>query len=1029
MKPFILDNERVLDSSNDLLKTRVYADNLVQIIENTPKNKVFTIGVFGGWGTGKSSIINTARSIIEGKNKNVRFVVYDAWKYANDSFRRMFLLNLQEELKLEQTSEMKRFYQSETVEQEPKMVLSANKVLLIAVSLFILVVVLWFTPLRIDWKVGIISIGTFFSLIVALISGFFYELKLTINKPALFAPEQFEDCFNQMMSKCLKHHSIVGKVFRQTATYLETGKCSVIGLDKLVIVIDNIDRCPNDMAYQLLTDIKTFLSNAESNLVFVIPVDDEALKKHLFRRWNRGSEEEINKEKEEFLRKFFNVTLRIKPHQEAELHHFAHELDKENHLGFSNDTLSIIAKEFADNPRRIIQLLNNLSGEIALYEGDFVNKYEPAICAALILREEYPTFYKSATKDLEVLVNPQSLEDKEITGDIKNKESLKGFIKVTEYIFKQTPLKAKRQIFTNTSSIFSDLPADIRKSVQSFDADKVITFARETAALQSNLVDYVLDCLKTEVKYKATSQITQWADFICRLFKASVFDDSRFGEIDEQLSPFYKDIIPVTSNPENLCQMGSSMSAAGIKALRNSIVAFMKREDAFSQTNFEGFFDNYLVSFTEEDDCKEVSTIVEDYYVEHPINQDIPYTDIQIKHLFGDPFLAKQIDHLAAMDDESKLNDIIWCLKKNKDLTEDSFTSLLGKCSALFGNTRGKTYKQYLDFLQQIHPIWGVIATGTLSDVNGVYDLIISERGIPHPHPSYRNHLQNDSHISILDEVDSAESADSIIAFCYEIMRISGGRTNVSDSINKLYSKNKHAVIDGALRIHEQGVSIAPIANTLVQTTDYQSANDLAIIEIVLSRKNDGSMMLADDVIKTKVRSLTDNSSISGVATLLKKLANDEQVLSIITEYVITLDSQSVNALPSWIAKYAVDTFNKDNAETFKDNPEFLILVLKHGNAMRKKEVVRLMKSKIVKEEDLDNVVLVLNNLETEDQSVLRPLISELDSIKDSETIDETTKKEVAALSAKLSSSLKQTTLVGKFLEKKRNPISRKSNS
>ena len=49
MKVFIQDRERLLDSVNDLLKTGVYAENLVKVIENTPKDKVFTIGVFGRW--------------------------------------------------------------------------------------------------------------------------------------------------------------------------------------------------------------------------------------------------------------------------------------------------------------------------------------------------------------------------------------------------------------------------------------------------------------------------------------------------------------------------------------------------------------------------------------------------------------------------------------------------------------------------------------------------------------------------------------------------------------------------------------------------------------------------------------------------------------------------------------------------------------------------------------------------------------------------------------------------------------------
>ena len=49
---FIEDKEIDLNN-NDILKTKVYADNLVKVINNSPNNKVFTIGLFGGWGVGK----------------------------------------------------------------------------------------------------------------------------------------------------------------------------------------------------------------------------------------------------------------------------------------------------------------------------------------------------------------------------------------------------------------------------------------------------------------------------------------------------------------------------------------------------------------------------------------------------------------------------------------------------------------------------------------------------------------------------------------------------------------------------------------------------------------------------------------------------------------------------------------------------------------------------------------------------------------------------------------------------------------
>ena len=209
MKAFIQDRERVLDSVNDLLKTSVYAENLVKVIENTPKDKVFTIGVFGGWGTGKSSIIRTAQDRIEeAHKKKVRFITYDAWKYANDSFRRMFLLKVQQELKMRQTEKMNRFYQSETAEAEPKTKISAKGIALAVIVVAIISIFLFLIPeVDIEWKIAVPTIGTLGTFLLALLNGCFYDLKISYSKPALFAPEQFEECFKQMMSKCLKDTS------------------------------------------------------------------------------------------------------------------------------------------------------------------------------------------------------------------------------------------------------------------------------------------------------------------------------------------------------------------------------------------------------------------------------------------------------------------------------------------------------------------------------------------------------------------------------------------------------------------------------------------------------------------------------------------------------------------------------------------------------------------------------------------------------------------------------------------------------
>ena len=66
-----------------------------------------------------------------------------------------------------------------------------------------------------------------------------------------------------------------------------------------------------------------------------------------------------------------------------------------------------------------------------------------------------------------------------------------------------------------------------------------------------------------------------------------------------------------------------------------------------------------------------------------------------------------------------------------------------------------------------------------------------------------------------------------------------------------------------------------------------------------------------------------------------------------------------------------------------------------------------------------DNVVKVLDNLDTEDQRILKTLVGELDGIKDSETVNEETKSRVAALATKLSAGIKKTGLLDKVLGKK----------
>lgn len=419
---FIIDEEIILNNKEgertDLLNTSVYADMLVKTIESADKSKPFTIGLFGEWGSGKSSVLKTAQNLLEAKpDYKYRFVTYDAWKYAGDSFRRMFLYELQNELGVKPTEMLNRFYDNINEDTEVKHKVNNHYGVYYVLLLFVIGYILLVCDNDVLKYLGFAL--TAITILVNLWKNSTDDLKVTVQKSRIFAPEQFEECFNEIIEGSRKA-SIPQKIWNWI-TRVEKQS------DELVIVIDNIDRCHNDMAYSLLTDIKNFLGCKQQHLIFVIPVDVDALKKHIINK-SKSRAEECN-QADEFLRKFFNVSLWIKPFHSDEMFEFAENLNSKYELGLQRETLSIMAREYATNPRRLIQLCNNLIIEFESFEDIYyVRDNQPIICKMVIMREEFPNYYKKIQHDATLLFSDQF--------DNIDNDRLKLFLQRTFYVSK-----------------------------------------------------------------------------------------------------------------------------------------------------------------------------------------------------------------------------------------------------------------------------------------------------------------------------------------------------------------------------------------------------------------------------------------------------------------------------------------------------------------------------------------------------------------------------------------------------------------
>lgn len=501
---FLIDREIDLFQETDLLNSKEYAETLVEAVKCAPTDTGFTIGVLGKWGSGKSSIIKSAAGKLDdGKTSAVKFVVYDAWKFNNDSFRRMFLLKLKDHLQIQTKKEMDAFFYSNTstdleVNPQPNYTFLSLTVLIFLTG-FLLI---WFLVDRTDLKINIALVVSFLGVLVNMAGKAYSDLKVSTTKPLLFAPEQFEECFDEFIWAAMKtnpDHTCKMK-------YVEK-KCKRL-CEQIVMVIDNIDRCDHSTAYELISSVKNFLGN-KAGLVSIVPVDDEALKKHILSGYLDG------KDAEEFMRKFFNVTMRIKPLKVYDLFDLANSINTTNKTRFNVNTIDIIGREYATNPRRIIQFFNDLMIEKYFFEqkyGEaFAKSEESLICKALLLRQEWPKFYEIVSKDTAKLNAPMvSIEE-----EIGKQEGLAGFLNVTQSIHELAEGVAIERVFSAHDRNMT-APQVVNDAIAKKDYDAIRDILSQKSNMADALLNRLLELIEKSIADKTfQTGVANYFDILC----------------------------------------------------------------------------------------------------------------------------------------------------------------------------------------------------------------------------------------------------------------------------------------------------------------------------------------------------------------------------------------------------------------------------------------------------------------------------------------------------------------------------------
>ncbi len=381
-----------------------YVDTLEAITKEakTP----FVVGVLGKWGVGKTTLVNKfLRKRLQESASDIGFVYFDAWKYQKNAFYRQFLAKMKADLDIDDNLKLIFYTTVTTKKQSYNLYWDKEEVknLVLQFIFWYLIILaasfLWQFNYNIEWFYKIVLVLVPSSLATILsrgVSGLKNLIKVKDwveeNSP-LFSDEQFEEVFKRYVSTAKKKFK------------------------KIVIVIDNLDRCTNEIAIELLGTIKTFLNI--DGCLYIVPVDEGALLNHLKKGLitdDLGANEK-DLQSRDFLKKFFQVTVRLSPFLKGDLEKYISKISCQIAIPFKDDEekdniANLVLNAFSHTPRKIKQFYNNLSTtyllalaqeELGNIDTGLVTNNLTFLSKLIILQEEWPNFFKVLLDDSDAL--------------------------------------------------------------------------------------------------------------------------------------------------------------------------------------------------------------------------------------------------------------------------------------------------------------------------------------------------------------------------------------------------------------------------------------------------------------------------------------------------------------------------------------------------------------------------------------------------------------------------------------------------
>lgn len=338
-KTYIVNDQ---PTDTDALDFTPYVQTLADIIQtgNTP----LTIGVFGTWGSGKTSLMKMVKKELP---DDFTVAWFDAWKYdKEETLWRAFLLSVLTSLKEtahkngQPTEEFEKMqsllYREMELEKMGGVTIDLPK-LGGAAATGLVKLSLSFIP----------GISTLTKLVEELQSGAAKSSTdeavsaITRERTKIYIEQvQFLEQFQEKFAKLVKTH---------------------VAPKRLVVFVDDLDRCLPEKAIEVLEAIKLFLD--VENCVFVLGLDQEVIARGIEMKYKEfgakqdgdSAQQKFTIEGARYLEKIIQLPFQIPPVEQNDMGDFVHGLSAD---WPHEECPKVFAVGLGDNPRQIKRTVN-----------------------------------------------------------------------------------------------------------------------------------------------------------------------------------------------------------------------------------------------------------------------------------------------------------------------------------------------------------------------------------------------------------------------------------------------------------------------------------------------------------------------------------------------------------------------------------------------------------------------------------------------------------------------------------------------